>query len=177
MTDQNISIYHSKEQVDLIRFIRKIRVNPDRIYNGSPCWEWQGSLDRAGYSKTRLAGHRQGHRASHELFIGPIPDGYQVDHLCRNRGCVSPLHIESVTRQENMARAKAFKTHCARGHEYNETNTLLVKRRDGGESRKCRACNIDNQKRFQAQNPGYTQKFIGRHKRYREAKKREKLSQ
>lgn len=168
MTGQTISTHAHREQVILDRFIQKIRVNPDSTYEGTPCWEWTGFLNHEGYSKWNEMGQYHGHRVSHVLFIGPIPEGYQVDHLCRNRKCVSPFHLEAVTRRENMARMKQHKTHCVRGHEFTPANTLVTKRKGGGEMRRCRACNIENQKKFQAMKPGYDQKYIGRHKAYRE---------
>lgn len=82
------------------------------------------------------------HRAAYELANGPIPDGMQIDHLCRNRLCCNPDHLEAVTREENIARGNAphmvnaRKTHCKYGHEFSPENTLVTKRG----SRSCRQC-------------------------------------
>lgn len=84
------------------------------------------------------------HRVAYEEWIGPIPDGYQIDHLCRNRGCINPFHLEAVTGYENRMRGErrnqhASKTHCPRGHPYSEENTYLHKT-SSRTNRKCRTC-------------------------------------
>lgn len=67
------------------------------------------------------------HRASYEMFVGPIPEGLHLDHLCRVTLCVRPGHLEPVTLRENTLRGRAgdyqrAKTHCPSGHEYTEEN-------------------------------------------------------
>jgi hypothetical protein len=69
------------------------------------------------------------------LFVGPIPEGYHVDHLCRNRGCVRPDHLEAIPRKENVSQWNLSKTHCKNGHEYSEANTYRYR----GE-RQCKIC-------------------------------------
>lgn len=103
----------------------------------SPCWIWQRSRDVAGYGRLWRLGHSLAHRWSYEQHVGPIPEGLELDHLCRVPACVNPGHLEPVSHAENMARsAPAVKTHCVNGHAYDEANTYA---RPSGQ-RDCRAC-------------------------------------
>lgn len=111
------------------------------------CWEWTGSKNSGGYGNIGIAfyGHNVAHRYAYELLVRPIPDGLQLDHLCRNRCCVNPDHLEPVTNQENARRgltgkatgAKArAKTHCPYGHPYDATNTHHTR----AGTRSCKTC-------------------------------------
>lgn len=107
------------------------------------CWPWLAATNWQGYGKFCLTfadgAHKRGamaHRVAYELELGEIPDGMTVDHLCRNKGCVNPAHMELVTLGENVRRARAAVTHCPRGHEYTEVNTRI----DKVGARNCRAC-------------------------------------
>ncbi len=72
------------------------------------CWNWQGSKDKLGYGKTRYEGRRtQAHVMFYEQTYGPVPEGLELDHLCRNHSCVNPDHVEPVTHQENLRRGVA----------------------------------------------------------------------
>lgn len=101
----------------------------------SGCWLWTGSLDSSGYASASLASASRGrrnHRLSRVLYkhlVGPIPNGLQLDHLCRVRSCVNPRHLEPVTTQENTRRGiRATATHCMHGHARTAENTRIEKR-------------------------------------------------
>lgn len=110
----------------------------------SGCWEWTGFKDRNGYGKfNALEGEQLAHRAAYRLFVGEIRKDLTLDHICRNRGCVNPEHLDCVSHSENMRRSplwkgtkNAAKTHCRKGHPYDATNTFRY--RDG--RRDCRTC-------------------------------------
>lgn len=104
------------------------------------CWLWIGSTAGHGYGEF-YDGQRKvpAHRWAYEHFIGPIPDGLQLDHLCRVRPCVNPEHLEPVTQAENIRRGAAVITHCPQGHPYDEANTCRPTRGNGNE-RQCRTC-------------------------------------
>lgn len=116
----------------LSRFMEKVRVEE------SGCWRWIGTITTSGYGQFRVGDKRcMAHRVAYEMKFGNIPDGLELDHLCRNRWCVNPNHLEPVTHKENMRRSPIStggKTHCKRGHEFTEENTRLE-----GKSRK-RVC-------------------------------------
>lgn len=74
------------------------------------CWRWRGSIQANGYGRFRANGKTTyAHRAAYALFVGPIPDGLGLDHLCRNRWCVNPEHLEPVTQRENIRRGAQTK--------------------------------------------------------------------
>lgn len=111
------------------------------------CWEWQASLAGGGYGSFVVQNRRRvpAHRYAYEALRGQIPAGLQIDHLCRNRKCVNPAHMEPVTQQENIRRGEsgkhwAAKTQCPAGHAYEGHNILQTKNARGGAVRKCRMC-------------------------------------
>jgi hypothetical protein len=90
------------------------------------CWEWTAARNAYGYGTYWFNGKKGflAHRASYLMFVGPIPDGLQLDHLCRNRGCVRPDHLEAVEPVTNSRRGMvATKTECVRGHPFTVENT------------------------------------------------------
>lgn len=134
---------------NLERFLRFIRITGE-------CWEWTGTRNNRGYGTFSLyfSGRKPSpyksilaHRFSYESFIGPIPDGLQIDHLCRVRHCVNPNHLEPVTARENTFRsAKSAsvindaKTHCPQGHPLSGPNLGFKKSKRGKPARYCRTC-------------------------------------
>ena len=112
----------------------------------SACWFTGHQPDRSGYVRVCIGGVRvPAHRAVYEAIIGAIPDGLQLDHLCRVRACVNPAHLEPVTCRENIRRGltgihQRSKTHCPAGHPYDEANTLRRPDRGGIIVRRCREC-------------------------------------
>uniref|UniRef100_UPI00351F6BF2 HNH endonuclease signature motif containing protein n=1 Tax=Mycolicibacterium fortuitum TaxID=1766 RepID=UPI00351F6BF2 len=134
----------SKRRADIDRFLEKIQPAE------SGCIEWTGGLNGAGYGqfyvgRTSLdeTGKSYAHRWSYQHYVGPIPEGMHLDHLCRNRKCVNPEHLEPVTLRENVLRGEgpsanhAKKTHCPQGHSYSGGN-LYVHPVNG--QRYCREC-------------------------------------
>lgn len=116
------------------------------------CWYWAGGKTKLGYGVFRWNG-RSGcaHRWAYESLVGPIPEGLDLDHLCRNPSCVNPDHLEPVTTGENIRRGIGWwtvsalqrdKTHCPKGHLYSEANTRVYRGR-----RHCRACGRERRKR------------------------------
>lgn len=105
------------------------------------CWEWRGRSD-TGYGAAGWNGEVNAHRSMYRLMLGPIPPGMELDHLCRNRACCNPDHLEVVTHRENVLRGDspaahhARQTHCVNGHEFTPDNIYSPPR--GG--RQCRAC-------------------------------------
>ena len=114
------------------------------VDKGGECWLWTGSIQRGGYGMflERPGKSVVAHRFAYRLLVGPVPEGLQLDHLCRVRNCVRPDHLEPVTARENTMRglgfasANARKTHCKRGHEFTPENTRILT----SGSRLCRAC-------------------------------------
>lgn len=113
---------------------------------GSDCVVWTGRVSFNGYGRIGAGGRNarevRVHRVAYELAHGPIPAGLQIDHLCRNRRCCNPDHLEVVTPRENTMRGNgptainSRKASCKRGHEFTPDNTFAAA--DG--SRECRAC-------------------------------------
>lgn len=109
------------------------------------CWLWTRAYDGPGYGRLLVGGRKTGaHRLSYEAFVGSIGPGLQVDHLCRNRACVNPSHLEVVTSRINTLRGQgpsaqhARKATCRRGHPYSGANLRVWAGR-----RYCHACSLN----------------------------------
>lgn len=115
-----------------------------KVDTSSECWIWTAAKQK-GYGHFVSDGHHyRAHRVAYEWLVGSIPAGLQIDHLCRNRACVNPDHMEPVTRKENIARGFSLsarrkrQTHCQRGHEFDPVNTYI----DKLGRRNCRTCGM-----------------------------------
>lgn len=128
------------------RFWAKVELNHE-----TGCWKWRGAVNSRGYGQFALdTVSKSAHRVSYQLHVGAIPEDLQLDHLCGNKRCVNPLHLEPVTAAENLARARAgglihpslisqanaAKTHCKRGHPLAGDNLYT----DPKGHRYCRQC-------------------------------------
>lgn len=120
-----------------------------RVEVTKKCWEWQGAKTPRGYGYLQVDRKRQyAHRIAYILAFGKCQDGLVFDHLCRNRACVNPNHLELVTNRVNILRGEAppavwaARTHCNFGHELNDQN--LIKSRAYRQCRTCRS--IENKK-------------------------------
>jgi hypothetical protein len=124
----------------------------DRIQKTDGCWLWLGHIAKSGYGVTSTGGYTpervmHAHRFSYLILAGPIPNGLEPDHLCRNRSCINPSHLELVTHAENMRRAATHRTHCKKGHPFSPENTFMV-----GGARRCHRCNRDNARSYYNRN-------------------------
>lgn len=120
-------------------------VKVEKQENG--CWLWTAAhvQEPKPYGQFWYEGRKVlAHRFSYELLVGPIPEGLEIDHLCRVHRCVNPAHLEPVTRSVNILRGRnpcRERTHCPHGHPYDETNTRWAVLTTGKRNRKCRTCN------------------------------------
>lgn len=107
------------------------RVLDRSVAGHGACVLWTGTKTPTGYGQINFGGRRLAvHRVSYVAFKGTIPDGLEIDHLCRVRHCVNPHHLEAVTHAENLRRAvpRSLKTHCKHGHEYTPENSYVPPR-------------------------------------------------
>lgn len=120
----------------------RLLARSDRQPNG--CLLWNGAIGSSGYGQTHSSAPRRQvlvHRAAYEVWVGPIPAGLQIDHLCRTRICIEPTHLEAVTARENVLRSELVasaqrRPTCKAGHLWTETTTYRAK----GGARVCRIC-------------------------------------
>jgi hypothetical protein len=130
-----------------VRLQGKVRIAP------SGCWEWQGYIRPNGYGSFYFRGRpTTAHRAAYQIFVGPVGERADLDHLCRNRRCVNPDHLEIVSRRENCRRGimgqvnaerERAKTCCRNGHAYVEDNVHIAPQG----WRRCCICRRENQRR------------------------------
>lgn len=121
------------------------------IVRNDECWNWTATLTGNGYGQFNVEGRPfKSHRVAYELSVGSIPEGKVLDHLCRNRACVNPAHLEPVTQRQNILRGDLEvsrqavirywreRTHCKNNHELTAENVYAAPGRPN--SRACRAC-------------------------------------
>jgi len=129
------------------RIEKHSRTNPE-----TGCLEWVGAKDPCGYGKVEYKGKLWGaHRLTWVLLYGDPPEGTEFDHLCRNRACINPTHLEPVSHAENTRRGgigdtgakERERTHCPQGHPYDEKNTRYYKN-----MRFCRECGRERHRRY-----------------------------
>jgi HNH endonuclease len=158
---------------DEARFLRAVEQMP----NG--CWQWKLGRDHDGYGCFRVGSHKDGsrkrmgaHRWSYQHFVGTIAVGLTIDHLCRNRACVNPAHLEPVAAIVNTNRgARATATHCQFGHPFSAQNLIISSVR----KRRCRTCSQrvirkwakDNPEAMRAAQKRYRDKIRGERNRLR----------
>lgn len=156
MTTRNRAVKSHRERIESRIYVRL----------DSGCWEWLGVIAPNGYGMLGIGRRSLGekrtayaHRLSYETFVGPIPAGHDLDHLCRNRCCCNPAHLEPVTRRENNLRGdgpailsalNGSKTHCKNGHAFTPENTRM--RPTGG--RECKECRRQIKARYLARHQG-----------------------
>lgn len=131
------------------------RIEVQDLGYSTPCWISNRSPQPNGYTKIGINNRTMlTHRVAYEAWHGPIPAGLVIDHLCRNRKCCNPDHLEPVTTRENLLRgetltaSEAMQTHCIHGHALAGENIYV--RPDKPNSRLCRACRVDAGKRQNA---------------------------
>ena len=121
----------------------------ERMWNkflvGDGCWDWTAGVDADGYGRIGIwengrSTSRRAFKLLWEMFNGPVPDGLELDHLCRRPICIRPGHLEPVTHEENCRRKEPYqlqKTHCPQGHPYSGDNLYVP---PSGKGRSCRIC-------------------------------------
>lgn len=130
--------------------ISRIERFTKHISNNGSCWEWSAYTDRGGYGRFDS---KAAHRFAYLLTGNELVDGMDIDHLCRNRKCVNPKHLEQVTRKENINRGdtgkhagkhNANKEKCKSGHLFSKNNTYIYKTKLGHTLRQCKTCNRES---------------------------------
>jgi hypothetical protein len=142
--DEPLKHYARGAEAQFAKYVNREGPIPTTRPELGPCWSWTGRTNKLGYAIVSTNGRMQyAHRWAYERFVGPVPEGFEPDHLCRNPGCVNyERHLEVVTHRVNTLRGEspparfARRDACSKGHRYTPENTFI--RRDN--SRGCRTC-------------------------------------
>lgn len=154
--DRGVTVRFQSGRQSISRFLNKIEVLAYKYSSGftivtandSPCWKWKGAVDKAGYGRFSADGEAFAHRFSYKYFVGDIPEGHHVDHVCGWRTCVNPLHLEAVWPTINWKRRDENKTHCKNGHEFTRENTHMTIN-----GRVCKVCRYTRVKEWRERHP------------------------
>lgn len=118
-----------------------------KVNKTDTCWIWTGCDDGKGYGKFKVNKvMKRAHRVAWLLTHGSVDDSLELDHICRNRRCVNPAHLNPVSHRENSLLSNsacalnARKTHCKYGHEFTDANTNKYVNKNGNQSRRCKQC-------------------------------------
>jgi hypothetical protein len=130
----------------------------DKVDMTYSCWYWRANK-RGGYGQFWYEGRFVGaHRYAYELLVGKIPEGLHIDHLCKNKSCVNPAHLDPTTNRDNLLRAgtnpaavNAIKTHCIKGHEL-KGNNLHINKKTG--QRRCNHCHNTHNRKYEEDKRG-----------------------
>lgn len=140
-TPQSIEVLETEKETVAERILSNIE-------NWKDCWNWKGTVSK-DYAVMKLHSRQvRVHRLIYELLVAPIPKGYVVDHVCKNKKCINPNHLQPVTSKENTLRGTSIpainskKTHCKRGHSLEGGNLL----KGQGNHRRCKLCKRENKK-------------------------------
>ncbi len=141
--ERGLAMDASQDEIALLA--QRLLVRSERSAEG--CLRWTGAHVSKGYGQIVVNGRKRSvHVVAHEIWIGPVPEGYDVDHVhakgCRHRDCLEPSHLEAVTHAENTRRAAELITHCPQGHEYTPDNIKWMTPHKPGLNRLrcCRRC-------------------------------------